>query len=316
MEAGEAAPPDLSVVSPVYGCVDCLEDLVERIDSAVTATGLTHEVILVDDASPDGAWSRIRELAALHPHLRGLRLSRNFGQHAAISAGLEVCRGGKVVVMDCDLQDRPEEIPGLLESMQPGIDVVLAMRVSRQDNWLKRTGSRLFYSLLGWLADSQYDHTTANFGVYSRKVVDAVNAMPEADRFFPLLVRWVGFTVHRVPVTHGRREQGKSTYSLRKLVSLAMGVALSFSDKPLRLMVGFGFAFCAFSMVVVLLTVVSYLDGDIAVAGYASIIASIWLVGGIVTMGLGVLGHYVGRIFRQVKLRPNYLVAERTPRLP
>lgn len=303
---------ELSVVSPVYGCRGCLEELVDRIGAAVEDVVSSYEIILVDDRSPDGAWSRISELAASRSCVRGLRLSRNFGQHAAISAGLAHATGRKVVVMDCDLQDVPEEIPALLAALDDGVDIALASRTRRQDSFFKKAGSRAFYRLLGWLSGSDYDPTTANFGAYSRKVVDAVNAMPEADRFFPLLVRWTGFDAALVPVVHARRAEGRSGYSLRQLLRLAMNVALSFSDKPLRLVVRTGLVFAFLSLCIVALSVYRYSIGDIAVAGFTSIVASIWLVGGVVVSSVGVVGLYVGKLHGQAKYRPNFIVADDT----
>ncbi|MGY0560309.1 glycosyltransferase family 2 protein [Luteimonas sp. A277] len=304
--------PVLSVVSPVYGCRSCLEELVERVSATVDPIVGSYEIILVDDASPDGAWQRITELAHIRPYLRGLRLSRNFGQHAAISAGLVQAAGDVVIVMDCDLQDVPEEIPNLLAAMGPDMGVVLGSRTDRQDSFLKRNGSRVFYRLLGWLTESVYDPTTANFGAYSRKVIDTINSMPEGDRFFPLLVRWTGFRPTLVPVSHGRRIEGRSSYSFRQLLRLATNVALSFSDKPLRLVVHMGLAFALASLCIVALSVYRYAIGDIAVAGFTSIIASIWLVGGAVVFSVGIVGLYVGKLHGQAKRRPNFIVAEKT----
>lgn len=311
-ERRETSNPELSVVSPVYGCQGCLEELVDRVAAAVGPAVESYEIILVDDRSPDGAWSRISELAANRSWVRGLRLSRNFGQHAAISAGLSHARGRTIVVMDCDLQDVPEEIPALLHALTQGADMALASRTERQDSFFKKAGSRSFYRLLGWLTGSVYDPTTANFGAYSRKVIDAVNAMPEADRFFPLLVRWTGFESTLVPVTHAKRAEGRSGYSLRQLLRLATNVALSFSDKPLRLVVRTGLAFAFLSLCIVALSVYRYSIGDIAVAGFTSIVASIWLVGGVVVSSVGVVGLYVGKLHGQAKHRPNFIVAEDT----
>ena len=304
--------PELSVVSPVYGCRGCLEELVDRVSAAAEASTSSYEIVLIDDASPDGAWSRIQELARTNSRVRGLRLSRNFGQHAAISAGLVHSTGQRIVVMDCDLQDVPEEIPALLNALGDGVDIVLASRIERQDSFLKKAGSRVFYRLLGWLTNSDYDPTTANYGAYSRKVIDAVNTMPEADRFFPLLVRWTGFNTVLIPVTHGKRIEGRSGYSLRQLLSLAANVALSFSDKPLRLVVRVGLVFALLSLCIVALSIYRYSMGDIAVAGFTSIIASIWLVGGAVVSSIGIVGLYVGKLHGQVKNRPNFIVAEET----
>ena len=304
--------PAVSIVSPVYGCMGCLEDLVDRLSAVLMAHNLSFEVILIDDASPDQAWDRICELSTSRPWLHGLRLSRNFGQHAAISAGLLRAHGKRVVVMDCDLQDLPEEVPGLLAALGGRIEVALAQRIQRQDGWLKRLGSWGFYRFLGWLTDSSHDHTIGNFGAYSRKVVDTINGMPEADRFFPLLVRWTGFEATHVPVSHGLRQEGRSGYSLGKLVRLAVGVAISFSDKPLRLVVKLGLAFAMFSVAVVAISLWLYLQGNIQVAGFTSIIASIWLVGSVILSSVGVVGLYLGRLFNNAKQRPQFIVTEET----
>jgi len=303
---------DVSVVSPVYGCYGCLEDLVDRVSNALSPLGVSFEIILVDDASPDQAWMRICEISAIHPAVRGLRLSRNFGQHAAIAAGLQYAQGHKIVVMDCDLQDLPEEIPQLLTTLRDETDVVLAQRAQRQDSPLKRLGSWGFYRVLGWLTDGFHDHSVGNFGAYSRKVIDTINRMPETDRFFPLLVRWTGFRTTRIPVSHGRREEGRSGYTLRKLLNLAMNVALSYSDKPLRLVIRLGLVFAMLALCVVAMAVWQYLAGDIRVAGFTSIIASIWLVGSVAITCLGIIGLYLGRLFTLAKGRPHYIVAQDT----
>src|SRR5690606_21312335 len=180
----------LSVVSPVFGCIGCLEELVERISATLADKVAALEIILVDDGSPDGAWERIVELSRLNPCVRGVRLSRNFGQHYAIAAGIEHARGDFVVVMDCDLQDPPEDIPALLERAELGYDAVFARRMARRDGPFKRFASWAFHRLLSYLTDVAHDHSTANFGVFSRKVIDTVNAMPESDRCFPLMVKW------------------------------------------------------------------------------------------------------------------------------
>lgn len=304
--------PDISVVSPVYGCAGCLEDLVDRIGVAMVSLGRSHEIILVDDASPDGAWERIIEISSVNPAVRGFRLSRNFGQHAAISAGLEQARGSVVVVLDCDLQDLPEEMPGLIRTLGGGVEIALAQRVDRQDGLAKRLGSIVFHMILRWLTGSDYDHTVANFGAYSRKVIDTINAMPESDAVFPLLAQWTGFQRAMVPVSHGRREQGRSSYSFGRLLRLAVNLALSYSDKPLRMVIKCSIFFAAFSLFVTAYSLYRYAIGDIQVAGFTSIIASIWLVGSVVVSCIGITGLYLGRLYNQVKGRPRYIVRDST----
>jgi dolichol-phosphate mannosyltransferase len=300
----------ISVVSPVYGCADCIERLCERVFAAVSQVGADCELVLVCDASPDNSWQRICEVAAVDSRVVGLLLSRNFGQHAAISAGLAQSRGDWVVVMDCDLQDSPEAIPQLLARAQEGYDAVVGERVQRRDSVFKRGASRAFYATLSYLTGERHNPQTANFGVYSRRLVNAILRMPEAGRFFPLLVRWVGFRQTSLPVAHAERETGRSGYSFGRALRLALDTILSFSDRPLRLVVRLGLIFALLSFLMVAYSVVRYVAGDIAVAGFTSIVASVWLVGGAMIACLGVVGLYVGRIFGEAKRRPHYLVAE------
>ena len=303
----------LSVVSPVYGCKGCLEELADRVRRACAGIADEVEIILVDDASPDLAWPRIREICAASGDVRGLKLSRNFGQHYAISAGVEAARGDAVVVMDCDLQDPPECIPVLVEAWQAsGVDVAMAARADRKDSAFKRFTSFAFSRLLSRLTGVPHDHRTANFGVYSRRAILAVNAMPESDRCFPLMVKWLGLPTVLVPVPHADRAEGRSGYTLRRLLRLALDIVLSYSDKPLRLVIRAGLLLATFAIVFAAWSVFRYLDGDIAVAGFTSIIASIWLLGGATVFCIGVTGLYLGRLFNAAKGRPTYIVSEDT----
>lgn len=305
----------LSVVSPVYGCRGCLEELVDSVAANVRALDVPFEMILVDDASPDDAWERIVELQATRPWLRGLRLARNFGQHPAISAGIEHARGQWVVVMDCDMQDPPAAIPALYrQAMDEGLDVVFAQRRNRKDGWSKRLFSWGFFRLLTWLTGTPQDASTANFGIFRRRVIDTVCAMPERERSFPLMVKWAGFRHGYLPIEHAARAEGKSTYTFKRMLRLATGIVLGYSEKPLKLVAALGIGCSLLSFLLVALAVVRWFDGDVAVAGYTSIIASVWLVGGMLLFSLGVVGLYVGQIFRNVQGRPYYIVAQDTAR--
>lgn len=300
----------LSVVSPVYGCRGCLEDLVDQIEAAARTTGLPFEVILVDDASPDQAWSRIVELAATRPWLRGLKLSRNFGQHSAISAGIEHARGEWTVVLDCDLQDPPSAIPALLEKARSeDLDVVFVQRMNRKDTAAKRFSSWAFFKVLTWLTDIEQDASTANFGIYHRRVIDAVASMPEHNRSFPLMVKWAGFHTGYLGVEHAERAEGQSSYTLRRLLRLATHIALGYSEKPLRLVAGSGIVCALISFLMVAYSFGRWIAGDVAVAGFTSIMASVWLIGGGVLFSLGVVGLYVGQVFRNAQGRPYYIVS-------
>lgn len=303
----------LSIVSPVYGCKGCLEELVDRIREACEGLAEELEIVLVDDASPDFAWQRIREICDTSVDVRGLRLSRNFGQHYAIAAGVEAACGDAVVVMDCDLQDPPEFIPALLETWRAtGADVAMAARAERKDSAFKRLTSFAFSRALSYLTGVPHDHRTANFGVYSRRAIAAVNAMPESDRCFPLMVKWLGLPTVLVHVPHSERAEGRSGYTLRRLLRLALDIVLSYSDKPLRLVIRAGLLLATFAVVFAAWSVFRYLEGDIAVAGFTSIIASVWLLGGATVFCIGVTGLYLGRLFNAAKGRPAYIVSEDT----
>lgn len=306
-----AATPVVSVVSPVYCCAGCLRELCARVAETLAPLTADYEIVLVDDASPDEAWSVLRELSASDPRIKALRLSRNFGQHYAIAAGLASTRGSWVVVMDCDLQDRPEEIAALLaKARSENYDAVFGKRVTRKDGWGKRFTSRAFYAVLNYLTGAQHDADTANFGVFSRTLVDVINRMPEQSRCFPLMVKWTGMNIGTLAVDHESRAIGQSSYSLRKRIRLAIDIVLSYSDKPLRLVAKLGIGFAFLAMLIACLGVYRYTVGDVQVAGYTSIIASMWLLAGIILFCLGVIGLYVGRTFENVKGRPHYIVRE------
>lgn len=305
-----ATRPFFSIISPVYGCEGCLEELCERILRTVAKLDKTCEIILVCDASPDQSWQRIRELTDRDPCIAGIRLARNYGQHYAISAGLEHARGQWIVVMDCDLQDVPEEIAALYAKANDGYDLVFAQRTDRKDAWTKRFLSKAFYLVLSYLTGTIYDASTANFGIFSARAIAKVNAMPERVRFFPLMVRWAGYRMALQPVAHAARKHGRSAYGLGKLIRLAIDIVLSYSDKPLRLLAKIGLLFSLAALLLVLFSIYRYLRGGVVVAGYSSIIASIWLLGGLIIFGLGVVGLYVGRVFNDIKRRPYYAVDE------
>ncbi|WP_460675856.1 glycosyltransferase family 2 protein [Hymenobacter coalescens] len=308
-----SALPFISVVSPVYRAESMVDELVRRIKASLEPITSNYEIILVDDRGPDNSWGRIAAQAALDPRVRGVRLSRNFGQHRAITAGLDHSRGEWVVVMDCDLQDQPEEIPGLLAyAQQTPAEIVFARRAERQDTFFKRFFSRAFYGVLSYLTDTKQDPAIANFGIYHRKAIDAVISLRESIRYFPTMVRWVGFRTGAVNVVHAERAEGTSSYNFRRLVNLALDIILAYSDKPLRLTVKLGLLVSAASFLMVLVTFVRFLTGNILVLGYTSLIISIWFFSGLLLSVLGMVGLYIGKTFEQVKSRPIYLVDQDT----
>lgn len=309
-------PTSLSVVVPVYCCKACIGELTTRVRTSLEARGVADfEIILVNDGSPDDCWADIVRLGNSDARVKGLDLSRNFGQHAAISAGLQASTGDWVVLMDCDLQDPPEAIPLLLDAVRSGFDIALARRLHRQDGWAKALFGTLYYRLLSYMTGTHIDPSVGTFRVLSRRVVNSFNRMGERTRFFGAMINWLGFSVTYVDVEHAARKHGSSSYSFWKLIRLGMDGILSFSDKPLRLTVALGLAMILSSgSYVGYLVLRNVLYGTEAV-GWNSLIATIFLSTGITISVLGVTGIYVGKIFEESKGRPLYLV-KRESNLP
>jgi dolichol-phosphate mannosyltransferase len=302
----------LSVVIPVYKAEDSLTELYRRLVASLETITRDFEIVLVEDCGGDRSWEMIAELARADARVKGIQFSRNFGQHYGITAGLDHCDGDWVVVMDCDLQDRPEEIPRLYAKAQEGYDVVLAARGRRNDPALKRFGSWVFYRIFSWLADTEYDGDAGNYRIVSRKVVESCRRMREQLRFFGGLVNWLGFPTASIPVQHDPRLEGRSTYTLAKLWRLAADTIIAYSDKPLRLAVRFGFAMSFLAFLYGLTILYRGLVHDIPVTGWASLIVSLYFIGGVIIAILGIIGIYLGKTFDEVKRRPLYIVSKIT----
>jgi len=303
--------PVISVISPVYKSANSLPELISRLVLSLNSITQDFEIVLVDDRSPDNSWEIVRQLASTETRIKAIRLSRNFGQHYAITAGLDAAGGEWVVVMDCDLQDRPEEIKKLYARALEGYDGVLARRGNRKDGVLKMAGSRIFYRTLGYLTGTYHDETIGNFGIYDRKVIEQVRRLRESIRYFPTMVRWVGFNISTLEVEHEARKEGKSGYNFRKLILLALDIILAYSDRPLRLVLRLGLAVSGLSFLFIIITLYRWWAGEVEVLGYASLIISIWFLAGCMLITLGVVGLYIGKTFEGVKNRPIYIIDER-----
>lgn len=302
----------VSVVVPVYRAENCLDELYRRLSAALESITEDFEIILVEDCGGDGSWQVIERLAAADPRVHGIQFSRNFGQHYGITAGIEHCSGDWVVVMDCDLQDQPEEIPRLYAKAQEGYDIVLARRDARQDPLIKRLTSWLFYRIFSYLADIEYDGVSGNFRIMSLSVVENYRRMGEQLRFFGGLVQWLGFPTASIEVEHAERFEGKTSYTYAKLLKLAAETIIAYSDKPLRIGVrfGFGMAILAFCYGIYIL-LLAWMHGS-PVPGWNSLIVSLYFIGGIIIAMLGILGIYLGKAFDETKKRPLYIVRRTT----
>jgi dolichol-phosphate mannosyltransferase len=300
----------ISVVSPVYKAPKILPELLVRLEKSLLEITNSFEVILIDDGCPWDSWTVIEELSIKLSFVKGIKLSRNFGQHYAITAGLDHAKGEWVVVMDCDLQDQPEEISNLYNKAQNSFDIVLAARENRKDNPLKKLFSKLFYSSLSYLSGAKYDHRVANFGIYSQKVITTINQFREPIRYFPGLVQYVGFKSTTINISHASREEGKTSYSLKRLFKLALDVILAYSDKPLRTIIKLGLLISILSFIYVAYSIWQWYNDMILVPGYTSLIASVWFLSGVLILTLGVIGLYLGKTFEAAKGRPIYIVSQ------
>ncbi len=304
--------PLISVVIPVYRGADCLDELYRRLVASISPLSDDFEMVLVEDCGPDDSWAGIRALATRDPRVRGMQFSRNFGQHYGITAGIHAARGDWIVVMDCDLQDRPEEIPVLYHKALDGFDIVLARRHRRQDGWWKQRTSRAFYATFRYFTELEYDGSVGNFRIISRQVGNSFREFKEQLRFFGGIVTWLGYRVATVDVQHDARFAGETTYTWRKLFNLAIQTVVAYSDKPLRLAIRVGFFLALLALAGGAYVFLRALFGGIEVSGWASLIVSLYFLSGVMLAFMGILGLYLGRVFDEVKGRPLYIVRERT----
>jgi len=301
----------LSIVSPVYYAEKIIDELIKRICASVSLITNDFEIILVEDGSKDNSWNKIAQHCKQNEKVKGIKLSRNFGQHNAITAGLDHCQGDWIVVMDCDLQDQPEEIPNLYREALKGFDIVYAKRKQRHDSYLKKIGSRIFYKGFAWLSGVPQDGTIANFGIYSSNAIAAVNDLREPLRSFATMIKWVGFKSTAIYVEHAERFEGNSTYNFHRLLNLALDISLSFSDKPLKMTVKLGALISMGAFLFGIYTLYKYFTGQITEPGFTSLILSVWFLAGLIIFILGVIGLYLGKVFDGIKKRPLYIIEKK-----
>lgn len=300
---------DISVVIPVYGCRAAVKELYERLVKSVETITDSFEIIMVNDACPQNSWEIIEDICQKDQRVKGIELARNFGQIKAITAGLDYSTGEWVVVMDCDLQDRPEEIINLYNKAQEGYDVVFARRVNRQDSFMKVLVSKIFYKIYDFATDGYYDPAICNFSISKRMVIDNYCKMRELHRAFVIYVKWLGFKQSVIDVEHNTRKEGKSSYNMKKRMQMAGEILTSQSDKLLKLTVGLGFTITLLSAVSIFVLIINYFLNNVA-TGWTSTIATICLLSGMIITVQGLVGIYVGNIFMQTKQRPLYIVRQ------
>lgn len=301
----------LSVVIPVLNEESLIKELIKRVTLNCEKITTDYEVLIVDDGSIDNTWSKILDASKLDKKIKGLKLSRNFGHHYALTAGLHETVGDWVVVMDGDLQDRPEVIPDLYQKSQEGYDVVFVSRMNRPERLPYKILQKIFYGLLKVLSGLDFDSSQANFSIVHRKVVDAFNSFPENARFYGSTIMWLGFKRSKIFADHGKRLSGKPSYTLKKRLRLASDIILSFSERPLKFAISVGIIVSTISIVSAAWIIYAAFTWGYSVTGWTSLIFSIFFFSGVILIFLGIIGIYLGRVFQEVKRRPLYVVSER-----
>jgi glycosyltransferase involved in cell wall biosynthesis len=302
--------PQISVVIPVLDESSILRELLQRVVLNLESITSNFEIIIVDDGSKDETWAELRGYSIGESRVKGIKLSRNFGHHHAISAGLKKSKGDWVVVMDGDLQDRPENIPLLFQEALKGFEIVFIRRTNRPESYVYKFFQKCYYIILNFLTGLNLDSREANFSIISRKVVQAFNEFPDTARFYGSTIKWLGFKRGFVYADHGKRFGGNSSYTLSKRIKLAADIIVAFSDRPLKLSIYFGFFISLISIFLFFAVLLRAVFLSYDVQGWTSIIISIFFSTGSLLMVLGVHGTYVGRIFDQVKNRSLYIIDE------
>ncbi len=303
--------PHISVVSPVYGCRECLISLCDRLDKSLSTISPNYEVILVNDASPDLAWETIKEISEKNPKIKGVNFSRNFGQHYAISAGLDFASGDWVVVMDCDLQDQPEEIIKLYKKACEGYDIVYGVSEFRgKRNFITKLLRIIYFKLYDFFANNTFKTENLSFYIISKNVRNNMVLFREHSRHISSIMRHVGFKIIGIPIDHKEREIGKSTYNFSKRVKLALVGLIAHSSTLLRFSfyLGFIFSFFSFSYGIYILFIKIF--ASYTVPGYTSLATLIAFSTGLILIVLGVIGIYLEKIYLETKNRPLYIVKD------
>jgi len=312
----EGDAPRLSVVVPLRNEEELLPELIDRLTRVLEGLEGPWEVILVDDGSTDGTYGLAVEAHGRDPRLKVVRLSRGFGHQVALSAGLDLAHGKAVVTMDGDLQHPPEVIPELVASWESGDEIVYAVMVDRPgESRFKDWTARVFYRMLGRLADIDVPAGAGDFRLVDRKALDAVRAMRESNRYLRGMFSWVGFRQSGVPYVPLARTAGNTKYTSMRMLRLATDAVIGFSSRPLRLGLNIGFVVSLVSIVFGLTAAIGKLVGGFAVPGWTSLAVVVGVVGGIQLIVLGIIGEYIAHIFDEVKQRPLYVVT-RTHGIP
>ncbi|MCV6962697.1 glycosyltransferase family 2 protein [Mycobacterium intermedium] len=302
--------PAVSVVAPCFDEEEVLPLFLSRVRGVLEELGTTSEIVLVDDGSRDRTWEIIEKAAVEDPRVVGVRLMRNHGHQLALTAGLSVCRGERVLIIDADLQDPPELLPDMMALMDEGADVVYGQRRRREGEGLfKRASASVFYRMIGRMTEVDIPHDTGDFRLITRRVLDLLISMPERHRFVRGLVSWIGGK--QVPLVYDRdpRAAGESKYPFTKMLRFAVDAITAFSMVPLKLSVILGWVMAFIGFAAAINSIVGALQGH-TVPGWSSLMAAIGLLTGTQFLMLGIIGAYLGRMYDQSKGRPLFLIRD------
>lgn len=301
---------DISIIVPVFNEADILPRSLPEIARTAKATGLSFEIIAIDDGSKDHSWDILQTISREYEEISAIKLSRNFGKESAIAAGLECASGAAVIIMDGDLQHPPEIIPEMIRSWKvDGFDIVEAVKTDRgKERLSSRMGAKLFYWLMKHLTEFDLENSS-DFKLLDRKVVDAHNRLPESARFFRGIVPWLGFEKAQIPFSVPDRISGRSRWSIFRLISLAIHASTSFSSAPLHIITVMGLMTFAISIILFIQTLYMKFSG-LAVSGFTTVILLLLFIGSVLMVSLGIIGIYISRIFEEVKNRPRYIIED------
>ena len=309
---GEVASVGLSVVAPCYNEEENIVNLLDRVSAVCTSViDEDYEIILVNDGSHDLTWDRILDGVKLRSNIIGINLARNYGHQAALSAGLSIARGDRILIIDSDLQDPPELLPDMMKAMDENADVVYGKRLARSgDSSLRRAASFIFYRVLRTLTDFEIPVDTGDFRLINRRVLNVLLSMPENHRFIRGMIGWIGF--RQVPIHYRRDERtsGETGYTLKGLIAFAVDAITGFSIRPLRVVNFFGASVACLALIYATYIFIRWLLFGAVVSGWTSMMIVLLLVSGIQMLSLGLIGEYVGRVFQQVKGRPLFVISE------
>jgi glycosyltransferase involved in cell wall biosynthesis len=301
----------LSIVIPVFNEGSLIIELIKRVKINAEQITQDYEIVLVDDGSNDTTWQMISDEASLDKRIKGIKFSRNFGHHYAITAGLHQVSGEWTVVMDGDLQDRPEVIPELYGKAQEGFDVVFVSRKNRPEKIYYKLAQKIFYLLLRNLSGVDFDSRQANFSIINSKVVEAFRQFPENARFYGSTIKWLGFRRTQIFADHGIRLSGTPSYTLKKRIKLALDIVIAFSDRPLKFAIGLGIFISISSLAIGFYIAYRVIFDGYTTLGWEIVLAAMFFLAGIILTVGGIFGTYLGRIFDQVKDRPLFVVSEK-----